>query len=88
MGAGYSGLESIARLKPAFLKIDMILVRDVHASLVNREMVKAIVSMGEGIGSTVIAEGIQTEEEADALVKMGVRYGQGYYLARPDPGPE
>jgi EAL domain-containing protein (putative c-di-GMP-specific phosphodiesterase class I) len=88
VGAGYSGLESIARLKPAFLKIDMSLVRDVHVSLVNREMVKAIVSMGEGIGSTVIAEGIQTEEEADALLKMGVRYGQGYYLARPDPGPE
>ena len=36
----------------------------------------------------MIAEGIQTEEEADALLKMGVRYGQGYYLARPDPGPE
>lgn len=88
VGAGYSGLESIARLKPAFLKIDMILVRDVHASLVNREMVKAIISMGEGIGSTVIAEGIQTEEEASALHKMGVNYGQGYYLARPDPGPE
>jgi EAL domain-containing protein (putative c-di-GMP-specific phosphodiesterase class I) len=88
VGAGYSGLESIARLKPAFLKIDMTLVRDVHVSLVNREMVKAIISMGEGIGSTVIAEGIQTEEEANALLKMGVRYGQGFYLARPDAGPE
>jgi EAL domain-containing protein (putative c-di-GMP-specific phosphodiesterase class I) len=88
VGAGYSGLESIARLKPAFLKVDMTLVRDVHSSLVNREMVKAIISMGEGIGATVIAEGIQTEEECSALIKMGVRYGQGYYLARPDPGPE
>ena len=88
VGAGYSGLESIARLKPAFLKIDTMLVRDVHASLVNREMVKAIISMGQGIGATVIAEGIQTEEEAAALLRMGVSYGQGFYLARPDPGPE
>jgi len=88
VGAGYSGLESIARLKPAFLKIDTMLVRDVHSSLVNREMVKAILSMGQGIGATVIAEGIQTEEEASALLKMGVSYGQGFYLARPDPGPE
>jgi EAL domain-containing protein (putative c-di-GMP-specific phosphodiesterase class I) len=88
VGAGYSGLESIARLKPAFLKIDTVLVRDVHSSLVNREMVKAIVAMGRGIGSTVIAEGIHTDDEAKALQAMGVDYGQGYLLARPDPSPE
>ena len=87
VGAGYSGLESIARLKPQFLKIDTGLVRDVHSSLVNREMVKAIIAMGEGIGSTVIAEGIQTDDEANALQKMGIDWGQGYLLARPDAGP-
>ena len=87
VGAGYSGLESIARLKPQFLKIDTGLVRDVHASLVNREMVKAIIAMGEGIGATVIAEGIQTDDEANALHEMGIDWGQGYLLARPDPGP-
>jgi EAL domain-containing protein (putative c-di-GMP-specific phosphodiesterase class I) len=88
VGAGYSGLESIARLKPHFLKIDTNLVRDVHESLVNREMVKAILSLGSGIGATVIAEGIQGADEASALLAMGVDYGQGYYLARPEPGPE
>jgi len=88
VGAGYSGLESIARLKPTFLKIDTVLVRDVHASLVNREMVKAIVAMGRGIGATVIAEGIQADEEATALQAMGVEWGQGFLLARPDSGPE
>ena len=88
VGAGYSGLESIARFKPSFLKIDTALVRDVHISLVNREMVKAIIAMGHGIGSTVIAEGIHTEEEARALQSMGVDWGQGFLLARPDAGPE
>jgi EAL domain-containing protein (putative c-di-GMP-specific phosphodiesterase class I) len=88
VGAGYSGLESIARLKPTFLKIDIALVRDVHASLVNREMVKAIVAMGRGIGATVIAEGIHAEEEARALLSMGVSWGKGFLLARPEPGPE
>jgi EAL domain-containing protein (putative c-di-GMP-specific phosphodiesterase class I) len=88
VGAGYSGLESIARLKPTYLKIDMLLVRDVHASLVNREMVKAIIALGRGIGSEVIAEGIHTDEEAKALQAMGVDWGQGYLLARPDAGPE
>jgi EAL domain-containing protein (putative c-di-GMP-specific phosphodiesterase class I) len=88
VGAGYSGLESIARLKPNYLKIDIALVRDVHVSLVNREMVKAIIALGNGIGSGVIAEGIHTEEEVTALRDMGVDWGQGYLLARPDPGPE
>jgi EAL domain-containing protein (putative c-di-GMP-specific phosphodiesterase class I) len=88
VGAGYSGLESIARLKPAFLKIDTALVRDVHVSLVNREMVKAIIAMGKGIGAQVIAEGIQTEGEAEVLQEMGVDWGQGYLLARPEAGPE
>jgi EAL domain-containing protein (putative c-di-GMP-specific phosphodiesterase class I) len=88
VGAGYSGLESIARLKPDFLKIDTALVRDVHESRVNREMVKAIIAMGRGIGATVIAEGIQTEDESRALLAMGIDYGQGFYLARPESGPE
>jgi len=88
VGSGYSGLESIARLRPAFLKIDMSLVRDVHVSVVNREMVKAIVSLGHGIGAAVVAEGIQAEAEAQTLIEIGVDYGQGFYLARPDPGPE
>jgi EAL domain-containing protein (putative c-di-GMP-specific phosphodiesterase class I) len=88
VGAGYSGLESIARLKPHYLKIDTSLIRDLHASVVNREMVKAILSLGQGIGATVIAEGIQGEDEVTALKAMGVEYGQGFYLARPDAGPE
>ncbi len=88
VGAGYSGLEAISRLKPHYLKIDISLVRDVHVSLVNREMVKAIIAMGHGIGSAVIAEGIHTEDEALALQTMGIDWGQGYLLARPDAGPE
>ena len=88
VGAGYSGLESIAHLKPSFLKIDIALVRDVHVSMVNRAMVKAIISLGHGIGATVIAEGIHTEDEAQTLRGMGVDFGQGYYLARPDAGTE
>jgi EAL domain-containing protein (putative c-di-GMP-specific phosphodiesterase class I) len=88
VGAGYSGLESIAKLKPTYLKIDIALVRDVHASAVNRVMCKAIISLGHSIGARVIAEGIHSEEEAQALRAMSVDYGQGYYLARPDAGNE
>ena len=46
--------------------------------------------MAAGVGATVIAEGIQTQDEADTLIGLGVRYGQGYHFGRPqDPyGPK
>jgi EAL domain-containing protein (putative c-di-GMP-specific phosphodiesterase class I) len=86
VGAGYSGLETVAVLKPAYLKIDIALVRDVHQKKVSQQVVKAILDMGEGLSASVIAEGIQTREEAQALQEIGVRWGQGYFYARPvDP---
>ncbi len=86
VGAGYSGLSTVAALKPAYLKVDIALVRDVHLQKVNQQVVKAILDMGTGIGATVIAEGIETKEEADALLGLGVSWGQGYFFARPiDP---
>ncbi len=88
VGAGYSGLELIARLNPHFLKIDMSLVRDVHTSIVNQAMVSAIVTLSRAIGATVIAEGIQVQEEADVLDSLGVDFGQGFLLARPDVANE
>ena len=86
VGAGYSGLETVAALKPNYLKIDMSLVRDVNQKRVSQQVVKAILDMGDGIGATVIAEGIQTEDEAETLMGLGVRFGQGYHFGRPvDP---
>jgi EAL domain-containing protein (putative c-di-GMP-specific phosphodiesterase class I) len=86
LGAGYSGLETVAALRPSYLKIDMVLVRDLHLKKVNQQVVKAIQDMGVGVGATVIAEGIQTTEESDAVRALGIRYGQGYLFARPlDP---
>jgi EAL domain-containing protein (putative c-di-GMP-specific phosphodiesterase class I) len=86
VGAGYSGLETVATLRPSYLKIDMSLVRDVHQKTVSQQVVKAILDLGVGIGATVIAEGIQTEEEAAVLVDLGVPLGQGYLYGRPaDP---
>jgi EAL domain-containing protein (putative c-di-GMP-specific phosphodiesterase class I)/GGDEF domain-containing protein len=86
LGAGYSGLESLATLGASYLKIDMGLVRDVHQRKVSRQVVKAILELGAGVGATVIAEGIETQEEADTLREIGIRYGQGYLFGRPmDP---
>jgi EAL domain-containing protein (putative c-di-GMP-specific phosphodiesterase class I) len=86
VGAGHSGLETVAVLKPAYLKIDIGLVRDVHLKRVSQQVLRAIMDMGDGLGATVIAEGIQTKDEYEALGELGIRWGQGYYLARPvDP---
>ncbi len=89
VGAGHSGLETVAVLKPAYLKIDIGLVRDVHLKRVSQQVLRAIMDMGDGLGATVIAEGIQTKDEYEALSELGVRWGQGYFLARPvDPYAE
>jgi EAL domain-containing protein (putative c-di-GMP-specific phosphodiesterase class I) len=86
LGAGYSGLETLATLGASYLKIDMGLVRDVHQKRISQQVIKAILDMGVGVGATVIAEGIQSQDESSALKDLGIRYGQGYFFARPaDP---
>ena len=86
LGAGYSGLETVATLGASYLKIDMGLVRDVHQKKVSQQVVKAILEMGNAVGATVIAEGIETVEESETLKGLGLRYAQGYFYGRPqDP---
>ena len=86
LGAGYSGLETLATLGASYLKIDMGLVRDLHQKRVNQQVVKAILELGAGVEATVIAEGIETRDEAEALKDLGLRYAQGYLFGRPrDP---
>jgi EAL domain-containing protein (putative c-di-GMP-specific phosphodiesterase class I) len=86
LGSGHSGLETMARLNVSYLKVDIELVRDVHLRPVNRQVIQAIVEMSKGMEATVIAEGIEKQEEADALIALDVRLGQGYHLALPiDP---
>jgi EAL domain-containing protein (putative c-di-GMP-specific phosphodiesterase class I) len=86
LGAGYSGLETVATLGASFLKIDMSLVRDVHQKHTSQQVIKAILELAAGMGATVIGEGIETIEEARALLDLGVRFGQGYLYGRPvDP---
>ncbi|MGQ3018675.1 EAL domain-containing protein [Phenylobacterium sp.] len=82
-GAGHAGLNLLARFQPDIIKIDMELVRTLDESLPKRIIVAGIVRMCAELGITVIAEGIETEGELAALRQIGVRYIQGYLLARP-----
>ena len=85
IGAGYSGLEKIAHLNPRYLKFDIQLVRDIDKLHVKREMARALKAFAEKMESRIIAEGIEREGEQQALIDLGIDYGQGYLLARPAP---
>ncbi len=85
IGAGNSDLERIMELHPGFLKIDIGLVRDIDKSFLKQEIIKALVSLSTGIGSLIVAEGVETREEYWKLKELGVTYGQGYLFGKPSP---
>lgn len=82
-GAGFSGLNLLADLQTDLVKIDMDLIRGIDSSEPRRQIVMAIARLCEEMGRTLIAEGIETAGELAVLRDMGLRYVQGYYLARP-----
>jgi EAL domain-containing protein (putative c-di-GMP-specific phosphodiesterase class I) len=85
LGAGYAGLNSFALLEPEFVKLDMTLIRDVDSSTVKQKLVKSLASLCKDMGLYVIAEGVETPEERDAVVDLGCDLLQGYLFARPGP---
>ncbi|WP_137679515.1 EAL domain-containing protein [Aurantiacibacter suaedae] len=85
-GAGYAGLNLLANLQTDLVKIDMELVRGIDSSEPRRQIVYAIVRLCAEMGRQIIAEGIETPGELEALQAMGVHLVQGYYLARPALG--
>lgn len=82
-GAGHSGLAMFARFVPDEIKLDMELVRGIDTDARRRAIVRSIVSMCADLDTLLIAEGIETADEASALRDVGVRYHQGYWYAQP-----
>ena len=83
-GAGYSGLNLISEVTPNYIKLDMKLIRDVDSDRVKFAIVKGMVEFSKVSNVFLIAEGIETYEELKTLVNLGVQYGQGYLLQKPD----
>jgi len=89
LGAGYAGLTSFAHLEPEVVKVDMSLIRGIDRSPMKQKLLGSIVGLCRDLGIEMIAEGIETPEERDALVRLGGDLCQGYLFARPDkPWPE
>jgi EAL domain-containing protein (putative c-di-GMP-specific phosphodiesterase class I)/AmiR/NasT family two-component response regulator len=84
-GAGFASLRHILLLAPEIIKLDISLTRDVHSDRARRALASALISFATEIEAGIVAEGIETQEEMDALRNLGVQYGQGYFLARPGP---
>jgi EAL domain-containing protein (putative c-di-GMP-specific phosphodiesterase class I) len=83
LGAGYSNLKYIADLHPRVVKLDRGLIAGLTKDTRLFKLVSAIVRMCTELDSRVVAEGIETETELEAVIAAGARYGQGYLLARP-----
>jgi diguanylate cyclase (GGDEF)-like protein/PAS domain S-box-containing protein len=86
-GAGFSSLKHVLGLHPDAIKLDLALTRDIDTDPVRRALAASLVAFAREIGATIVAEGIETREELETLRSLGVTHGQGYYLARPGPGP-
>lgn len=83
LGAGFSNLKYIADLAPEVVKLDRELIAGLTRNSRLQKLVRSIVRMCSDMGAQVVAEGIETHEELDAVQHAGVHFGQGYYLARP-----
>jgi len=85
VGAGYSSLEAIIEIKPAYVKIDASVTRGVAESAGKQQMLKALHSLSQSVGAKTIAEGIETRSDFDTIQQIGIEYGQGYYICKPGP---
>lgn len=84
-GAGYAGLRHILELRPHFVKLDISLVRHVNADPARQAMVAGMAHFARNSGCDLIAEGIETEEELNELIRLGIKLGQGYLFGKPGP---
>jgi diguanylate cyclase (GGDEF)-like protein/PAS domain S-box-containing protein len=84
-GTGFASFTYLKHLPVQYLKIDIEFVRGLRDSQRDRSIVSAIIALARGFGQQTIAEGVETEETAAALRKLGVDFAQGYLFGRPGP---
>jgi len=84
-GTGYSSLSYLKVFSIQKIKIDQSFIRDIHVDANDQAITDAIIALGEKLGLTVIAEGVENKQQAEYLRQQGCHQGQGYYFARPMP---
>jgi EAL domain-containing protein (putative c-di-GMP-specific phosphodiesterase class I) len=86
-GAGYAGLQQILRLRPDIIKLDLDITRGIDRDPVRRALASSLLTFGHDTGALIAAEGIETYAELETMRDLGVRWGQGFFLARPGELP-
>lgn len=84
VGAGHSGLNRVVNTTPDYLKADIELVRDIHKYKKKEIMMKLLLDYCNATGAILIAEGIETVQKLECLHSLGVHYGQGFFLGKPE----
>ena len=87
-GTGYSSLSYLKRFQVDTLKIDMSFVKEMLVDKSDFEIVKTIISLGQSMNFSLVAEGIETAEHAKQLLALGCGVGQGYYYSKPLPATD
>jgi EAL domain-containing protein (putative c-di-GMP-specific phosphodiesterase class I) len=82
-GAGYAGLNLLADFRPDIVKLDMALVRGIDKSASRQAIVRAVARIGDELAIQVLAEGVETLEESQALRDLGICLMQGYLFCKP-----
>jgi EAL domain-containing protein (putative c-di-GMP-specific phosphodiesterase class I) len=85
LGSGYSGLTSLAHLHPEIVKLDISLTRGVWREPTKRKLVEMMVKLCRELGMELIAEGVETCDDRDALIDSGCDLLQGYLFGAPGP---
>jgi EAL domain-containing protein (putative c-di-GMP-specific phosphodiesterase class I)/CheY-like chemotaxis protein len=85
LGAGYNSLSILAELQPAFMKVDMSIVRNIDREERKQRLVDLLSRFARATNCRIIVEGIETADEADAVKRIGVDLLQGYLFGRPSP---
>jgi PAS domain S-box-containing protein len=83
-GAGFASLRHILELRPQFVKLDRALISDIALDPARQALVAGLLHFSKALGTTLIAEGIETSAERLALEQLGVTAGQGYLFGRPE----
>jgi EAL domain-containing protein (putative c-di-GMP-specific phosphodiesterase class I) len=83
VGAGFANLRHILRLAPDLLKLDLSLTQEISRDPAREALASSLVSFADGVGASIVAEGISSDDDLSLLRALGVEYGQGFHLARP-----
>jgi len=85
-GTGYSSLSRLHEYPFSTVKIDRSFIKDLETETESLHLVKTILRLADGLGLSVVAEGIETPEQLSRLTELGCGYGQGYFFSKPADG--